>query len=81
MTITPEVWFAARSRVLTRDAEAAASTAEQYRQRAASFPDDAADLDRLADGLDRYAAECRAAAADPALPNPTYAGTHPETEG
>lgn len=79
--ITAEMWTAARARVLTRQAEEAERSAGWQRQRAGRAPDgtDAAQWaavhHRTADGLDRYAAACRAAAADPSLPNPTYAGS------
>jgi hypothetical protein len=75
VSITTETWFAARSRVLARNAEAAAGVAKDYRAKVGTFPGDAAELLRLADKLDRYAAECRAAAGDPSLPTPTYEST------
>jgi hypothetical protein len=81
VAISVEAWNAARSRVLTRQADKAERDAEYQRQRAGRVPGGADPAEwaavhhRIAAGLDRYAAECRAAAADPSLPTPTYAGS------
>lgn len=78
MAISPEAWNAARARVLTRNADAAAGAAAAFRERVSLFPGHADELERRAAELDRYAAQCRAAATDPSLPNPEYAGTGKE---
>lgn len=75
MAITAEMWNGARTRVLTRYAEQAADRAEMMRARRVLFPDGADEVERIAAGLDEYAARCRAAASDPSLPTPAYAGS------
>jgi hypothetical protein len=69
-----DMWTAARTRVLTRSAIQATADAQRMRDRIPAFPDHADELERTAAGLDDYAARCRAAAEDPSLPNPEYAG-------
>lgn len=78
-----DVWLAARTRVLRRQAEQAAQNAAGQRQRA-DHPPDCADPARWAEShqqlaaeLERYAADCLAAAEDPSLPTPEYAGQKP----
>ncbi len=65
-------WNAAKSRVLNRLAADAEVAATLQRERAPHFPDWADDITADADRLNLYAAECRAAAADPSLPTPEY---------
>lgn len=81
MAISVEEWNAARSRVLLRQADQSERDAEYQRQRALRVPDSAdpekwAEVHhRIAAGLDRYAVACQAAANDPSLPIPEYAGS------
>lgn len=70
-------WNRARTRVLTRYARQAAEDAQRLRDRIPAFPEHAADLEGNAAALDDYAARCRAAANDPSLPTPEYAGYQP----
>ncbi|RKR92725.1 hypothetical protein BDK92_7203 [Micromonospora pisi] len=70
----------ARTRVLTQLAKAAADGAAEMRRRGRLIPDPVPGLEADAEALDRYAAECRAAAADDTLPTPSgphYPRRHP----
>jgi hypothetical protein len=74
-----EAFTAARARVLTRHAEQAEEEAGRLRQRVTAFPEYAAELVGRAEACDRFAVDCRAAAADATLPTPE--GPNYPTEG
>jgi hypothetical protein len=62
---------ASRTHVLNRYANQAEEEAARLRQRVTAFPEHAAELVGRAEACDRFAAECRAAAADVTLPTPS----------
>jgi hypothetical protein len=70
-TTFANAFTASRARVLTRHAEQAEEEAARLRQRVAAFPEHAAEMVGRADACDRFAADCRAAAADVTLPTPS----------
>jgi hypothetical protein len=69
-TTFANAFTASRARVLTHHAEQAEEEAGRLRTRVTAFPEYAAELLGRADACDRFAAECRAAAADATLPTP-----------
>lgn len=75
MTTFADLWIDMRARVLTRYAARADATARRARRRAKQLPQFAETMEEFAVGLERYAAQCRTAAADPTLPLPDYAGS------
>ncbi len=71
LTEFEQMWRAARTRVLAERAAQASAHARRLRKRVRQFPDQAAALEGDAEACERYAAECRAAVADPSLPAPS----------
>jgi hypothetical protein len=69
------MWLNTRHRVLTRLAQQATEDAQRMRAQIPAFPEHADELEQVAAGLDDYATRCTAAAADPTLPTPAYAGS------
>jgi hypothetical protein len=70
-TTFAKAFNASRTHVLNRYADQAEEEAARLRQRVTAFPEHAAEMVGRAEACDRYAADCRAAAADASLPTPS----------
>ncbi len=70
-TAFERMWLDARTRVLTERAAQADESARRLRERAPRFPSHSAEMVADAEVCEVYAAECRAAVADPRLPAPS----------